>query len=383
MRIIHLVLGKANPDRMNGVNKLVYEMVSTQQRLGFDVQLWGITKETTHNYPERNFKTALFPMLANKLRVDKTLVQAIKKLPKVTTIHMHGSFIPEFYHIGKLLQKRNIPYVYTPHGALAPAALQRSAWKKNIYFRFFEKHLLANAAAMIATGKSVFDNVDTLLRLRRKVLIPNGQPLIERRTHMLSKDVMIFGFCGRIALEHKGLDLLLQGYQIFKAQGGKAMLHLIGDGAEMPKFKQLAEDLDVLKYLTLYGAKFGVEKFQLLSSFDVFVHTSRMEGFPAAVLEATATGLPVLISRHTNVWDYIDRFKCGLLIDPNTPKEIAKQMQAFEALYEAGKVEEMGQQGKRMIQKLFDWKVICHQLREEYQLATKQYNLTTPNLIPI
>ena len=121
MRIIHLILGKANPDRMNGVNKLVCEMVSTQHALGFDVRLWGITKSPIHNYPERNFRTELFQMTSNKLIIHTDIQKAIKALSPDTIFHLHGSFIPEFYHVGKLLTNRKIPFVYTH---MAPWHLQ-------------------------------------------------------------------------------------------------------------------------------------------------------------------------------------------------------------------------------------------------------------------
>ena len=60
MEIIHIVLGKANPDRLNGVNKVVYNMASEQVKAGKKVSVWGITKDIQHNYPERIFNTTLF-----------------------------------------------------------------------------------------------------------------------------------------------------------------------------------------------------------------------------------------------------------------------------------------------------------------------------------
>lgn len=60
MEIIHLILGKANPDRMNGVNKVVFQLASQQAAAGRKVAVWGITKDTTHNYGARNFETQLF-----------------------------------------------------------------------------------------------------------------------------------------------------------------------------------------------------------------------------------------------------------------------------------------------------------------------------------
>jgi glycosyltransferase involved in cell wall biosynthesis len=372
MKIIHLVLGKANPERMNGVNKVVFEMVSTQHSLGFDVQLWGICKKPVHDYVQRNFRTKLFQMTTNKLIIHSDIQKAIKALSSETVIHIHGSFIPEFYHIGKLLTQQNIPFVYTSHGALAPAALQRRAWKKKIYFRLFESMLLRETACLIALGQSVYNNVNILFPVSRKVLIHNGQALKERYKVTRQERRLVFGFCGRIALEHKGLDLLLQGFKIFKDKGGNAAIHFIGNGKEMPKLKIIAKNLGVLNDLKFYGVQFNTSKFRLLSSFDVFVHTSRMEGFPSAVLEAAAIGLPLLISKHTNIWDYVDKYDCGLLCHPNTPENIAEQMLAFEKLYNANQITQMGENARKMVAELFDWKVICMQLYDEYMFATKQ-----------
>ena len=60
MDIIHIVLGKANPDRMNGVNKVVHQLATKQAASNRSVQVWGITEDLSHNYAERNFKTQLF-----------------------------------------------------------------------------------------------------------------------------------------------------------------------------------------------------------------------------------------------------------------------------------------------------------------------------------
>jgi len=60
MEIIHIVLGKANPDRMNGVNKVVYQLATKQVEFGENVSVWGIAKDKDTNYGERNFETRLF-----------------------------------------------------------------------------------------------------------------------------------------------------------------------------------------------------------------------------------------------------------------------------------------------------------------------------------
>ena len=105
MKIIHLVLGKANPERMNGVNKVAHNLATTQTDLGYDVTLWGITESLVHNYPPRNYKTDLFQAIDSRFKVHESIVEAIEKLPKDTIFHIHGSFIKEFYIVSKLLKK--------------------------------------------------------------------------------------------------------------------------------------------------------------------------------------------------------------------------------------------------------------------------------------
>ena len=371
MQIIHLVLGKANPERMNGVNKLVCEMANTQSELGYDVSLWGITPNPVHDYPERHFKTVLFQSLSNKTTIHSSLKKEISKLSEKTVFHLHGSFIPEFYHIGKLLQKRDIPYLYTPHGALAPAALKRNSLKKNIYFKFFEKLLIEGAATVVATGKSVYDNLGNLVQNSSKKLIPNGQPLIDVESPVYNRnEKIIFSFCGRIALEHKGLDLLLTGFRKFLDKGGEAGLQIIGDGEELPVLKMQVAQLNLEEHIRFHGARFGNEKFQLLRKSHVFVHTSRMEGFPASVLEAAAIGLPCLVSTHTNMGDYIKSFDAGLVLEENTPVNIAYRMMELQILFENGLLEEKGNNAKQMIATEFDWKNICKLLITTYENAT-------------
>jgi hypothetical protein len=109
MKIIHSVLGKANPERMNGVNKVAHNLATTQTNLGYDVTVWGITHSLEENYPTRNYKTTLFQAIPSKINIHESIRNAIAKLSKDTVFHIHGSFIKEFAHIAKLLTKYNIP----------------------------------------------------------------------------------------------------------------------------------------------------------------------------------------------------------------------------------------------------------------------------------
>ena len=104
MEIIHIVLGKANPDRLNGVNKVVYNMATEQTKAGKKVEVWGITDNLEHNYPDRNFKTKLFKASKFPFFIDHKLKTAILH-HKNGVFHMHGGWIPVFSSLAKFFKK--------------------------------------------------------------------------------------------------------------------------------------------------------------------------------------------------------------------------------------------------------------------------------------
>ena len=368
MKIIHLVLGKGNPNRMNGVNKVAYQLATTQTEMGHDVTLWGIANDLELNYPDRNFKTVLFQQMKNKLKLDSNLRQAIEALSKDSIVHIHGSFIPEFFHVSKLLSSLDVPYVYTPHGALTEGAMVKNNFAKKMYFQLFESTLIKNAKAMQLLGIQEMEYTNNLINSNNKVLIPNGQDLsvIPSLDQVNNKEI-VFGFCGRLATFHKGLDLLFEGFKMYLDNGKKGTLELIGDSDEREMLENLCQKLGITDQVVFHGKKFGEEKYELIGGFDVFMHTSRMEGFPTAVLEAAAMGKVCITSEATNINDYLRKFNAGLPMKINNKETIASTMAEALKLFDQDELEPIGKRAKEMVEKEFSWTNVSKQLIEVYE----------------
>ena len=367
MQIIHLVLGKANPERMNGINKVAYQLATTQTEMGHEVCLWGIANNLTQNYPSRNFKTKLFQQYKNKLKLDTKLEEAIQRLSSDSIVHIHGSFIPEFYQVSKLLNRKNIPYVYTPHGALTEGAMMKNTIAKKLYFQLFESTLIKKAKAMQLLGTQELKFTEQLIQTNNKHLIPNGQDLwsIPDFEKERGKNI-VFGFCGRIASFHKGLDLMIKAFHQFIKRRNKGTLELIGDGTDRPALEKLCRALEIDHLVTFHGAKFGTEKYKLIAGFDVFLHTSRMEGFPTAVLEAAAMKKVCITSEATNINDYFRKHYSGLPIQNNTIVNIANMMENADSLYQKDQLKDIGLRARRMVESQFNWIKISQQLISVY-----------------
>ncbi|MBK7967157.1 MAG: hypothetical protein IPK10_19045 [Bacteroidetes bacterium] len=130
MKVIHVVLGKANPNRMNGVNKVAHQLALSLYSFKVPVEIWGITRTPSNPVYARPFPTKLFRAQPIYRDLDPALILAISKESKGTIFHIHGAFIHDFYKLSRLLKEFNFEYVYTPHGAFNKIALEKSKWLK-------------------------------------------------------------------------------------------------------------------------------------------------------------------------------------------------------------------------------------------------------------
>ncbi len=367
-RIIHIILGKANPNRMNGVNKVVYQLANAQSEIGEVVEVWGITSnpDAKSCYP-RDFCLKLFKKQSIPFNIDSNLLKAISDVDKGAVFHLHGGFIPEMYTLSQFLNLNKKHFIFTPHGSYNLLALRKSYLLKKVYLYFFEKNLLEKAKYVHLIGQSEADSMIDLCLKTQHVLIPNGQILEQNDVGDYSDTLEInFGFMGRFMVHTKGLDLLLKGFHLYKNEhAGVGKLKLIGIGGEEDKVRRLVDKLELTDDVIFTGAKYGEEKKACLRKLTGFFHPSRNEGLPGAVLEASALGVPCVVSKATNLSNYITDYNAGFGLKNNCPEYIANAMVKLELRKKSGSLYFMANNAQRMIAKEFDWTIIAKRFSNE------------------
>jgi glycosyltransferase involved in cell wall biosynthesis len=368
-KIVHIILGKANPQRMNGVNKVVYELATNQANNNTSVEVWGMAKDTEHNYPERNFKTRLFQAFKNPFKVDLKMIEAMKN-EKNTIFHFHGGFIPVFSILAKKMNALNIPFVLTPHGAYNTIAMEKSKLRKKIYFALFEKHVVNNAAYIHSIGKSEVEGLSLIYPNTKSILIPYGFDTNIEMHYNPSNSKFIVGFCGRIDVYTKGLNELIEGFAMFRNNVANAELWMIGDGDERGDLEQLARDKGVEDSVIFYGSKYGNEKIDLLSKCHVYAAPSRNEGLPAAVLEAASIGIPCMVTEATNTGDSIREFDAGAVIAPTASGSVYDGLVLLhERMKDQKSREQLSDNSRRMINEVYNWKNVLSRFDALYHKA--------------
>jgi glycosyltransferase involved in cell wall biosynthesis len=141
----------------------------------------------------------------------------------------------------------------------------------------------------------------------------------------------------------KGHEYLLRGFaELVRGRYSNASLTLIGYGAEEPKLKALVEQLEVGDKVRFYGRAAHHEVPVLLRNHDIYVQPSirhpetlQEEGQPIAVLEAIATGMPVIVTDTGGMAETVrvgDHAGLALIVRDRDPSAIAEAL--FAAIHQ-------------------------------------------------
>ncbi|OON67224.1 glycosyltransferase family 4 protein [Hymenobacter sp. CRA2] len=370
MKVIHLILGKANPERMNGVNKVVHALATEQSRAGWDVEVWGITRDVAENYPPREFRTRLFAAGRNPFRLPGALTHALHDAARPAVVHLHGGFIPTYYAAARQLRTLGLPYIVTPHGSYGPQALRKNQLAKRVYLRLCEQYVLRHAARVHCLGQSEVQGLQALNPALPTSLLPYGFELPAAGPPPVPTPGQVFrvGFCGRLDESHKGLSCLIAGFGEFARRQPGAELWIIGDGPDRERVERwaAAAPAGTIKVL---GSRFGEEKFDLLRQLDAFAHTSHYEGLPVSILEAAALGIPCVVTEATNMGPYIRRFECGQVLAEAQPGQFAAGLQRCFEQWKSTPRPQLRQRCRDMVSTAFAWPTLLHDYQRMYQQA--------------
>ena len=127
-------------------------------------------------------------------------------------------------------------------------------------------------------------------------------------------------------IPRKRIETILYALSRIKTLDG-IELSVIGDGPEEQFLKELTLDLDLAGCVEFLGPISHAKVPGHLQYSDGFILSSTSEGRPNALLEAMASGVPVIASNIAGVRELIEDGKTGLLFDVDHPEQLAKQLE--------------------------------------------------------
>ncbi len=172
---------------------------------------------------------------------------------------------------------------------------------------------LAPAAKLLVLGEGSSNGVDVErfspgpTDVREKFDIPHEAPVV--------------GFVGRFTRD-KGLPELMEAFDLILLAEPSTHLLLVGwfDAADDALDAGLCDR--ILSHPRIHCTGFVADTAQYYRAMDVMVLPTWREGFPNAILEAAATGIPVVTTECTGARDAVVAEVTGLLVPPGYPEAI-------------------------------------------------------------
>ncbi|GAB4135333.1 glycosyltransferase [Thermopirellula anaerolimosa] len=315
----------------NGVTHAVQNLATAQNDVpGCRAGLW-ITSRDVGTLPPLNFPV-FTPGDSAGIRAPDRLPDTFRRPDLVV---FHSTFVPLHATAAAHLRELGVPYLLCPHGGMAAEALRQKSWKKRLGRLWFFDRLVRGAAAIQYLSHGEWENSGDWGR--PVIIAGNGvhPPTDDAIATPGRRSGRRFLFLGRLHIAHKGLDILLEACRKVKEpllrRGVEVVIVGPDVGGSRRRIEERIRELDLGALVHVRDAAVGDEKRAWFQSADLFLHPSRTEGHPTAVLEAMSFGLPVLVTPGTNVADEVVTEGAGWETSCD-PSELARDLRILAEL---------------------------------------------------
>lgn len=314
-------------------------------RLGEELRTAGVP---VHILDERRHS---FPRLLQKARAYMR-----EKPPQVIHSHRYKENILAFWARAAGGGTRLVATLHglpeSPSGRPRPAARLTAKLNNHLLARHFDRVV----GVSLDIGNHFVNHLE--FAPQRVSVIHNGIELPEPPVRGLSRTVVV-GSAGRL-FPVKDFPLMVEIARVAAEWRAPLRFELAGEGPEHSGVKELIAASGLGGSFRLHGHLPDVVKFY--RRLDIYLNTSQHEGIPMSILEAMASGLPVVAPRVGGIGEIIEDGFEGFLVNGRNPKVFAERCLM---LGDVDLRRRMGQAARQKVERLFSAK---HMARQYHQL---------------
>lgn len=160
----------------------------------------------------------------------------------------------------------------------------------------------------------------------------------------------------------KSIDTLIVAVRRLHERGNPVQVDVVGEGPERARLVAHAKTLGVLEHVNFLGFVPEDALIRLYQESHIFVFPSVKEGFGLVVLEAMASGLPVVASDIPPLRDILS--DVGALVPPRNPVAIADTVDYL--LGNPKRLLEMSRKGRKRVEEQYTWDRVVSKLETLY-----------------
>lgn len=362
---------------MNTIKRRVLQIITLGEIGGAQTHLLDIIKNLKDCF---DFHVAVGEpgYLAESLRNDEITIHRIPSLQRDISFINDFEAYRDIYRLIRSIQpnlvcthsskagfigrraayKLGIPAVFTAHGWAFTDGVDNK--RQRLYLG------LEKIAARWCNRIICVSEYDRQLALKcgvapdnKLVTIHNGIPPIASPYGKKESHPLIITMVARFS-EQKDHALLLNAVKDIDIKNLK--VQLIGDGPQLPNMKSLTESLNIGDRVQFLGNRKDVP--DLLAQADIFVLTSKWEGFPITILEAMRAGLPVICSDVGGCREAVEDGENGFLVPRGDGVVLANRLK--QLIEDKDLRYKMGQKGRMRFEQYFTVEKMAEKTKRIY-----------------
>ena len=226
-----------------------------------------------------------------RIKTSQLIDTYVEKFGIPDLLHAHG-VLWGGVSAREISSKLDIPFVTTAHSTDFSRGRIES-WQVQ-----FVEETLQNANSVIAVGPALADELVSYAEGRDILVVPNVVDTDLFTLPPKSRSLVPFRFLLIAQLRpKKGVDILLRAFARAFSGQKNIRLEIGGDGGQKNELEQLAASLGIAEQVQFLGSLSRTEVRNAMWRANTFVLSSYVETFGVVVIEAMATGLPVVATR--------------------------------------------------------------------------------------
>ena len=283
---------------------------------------------------------------------------------------MHIYFGNTGVHLLPLIRRWDRPSVVSFHGMDVQNRPKEKGYEQRL------RELLRLVQLVLVRSRSIAERLQELgcdskkIRLNRTGIPLDGFPLVEHPFLEEGKWSLVQA-CRLVP--KKGLFTTLEAFALFRQTFPSAHLTIAGDGPLQESVKDKIRQLKIERSVTMAGFVDQSELRSLFGAAHIFLHPSHttedgnQEGIPNSMLEAMATGLPVVATRHGGIPEAVEDGRQGYLVAEKDTSGLAAALVKLAA--DRVRWRQFGRAAAEKVSETFEQSQQVRQLEEVYREA--------------
>lgn len=377
------------PDRGGGIELHTYNLARALSELGSDVHYVtdttsearfnsNVTVYNTHT-PRMRFQAGfgewvMSHIIGGMFSFKTALSTLFQKRSDFDVVHVHGNLS------GLLVSMVNepTPLVFTTHNPTPWMCTYESPYEQKFReaaYRLVDLNTIKRTDHVIAVNQRLKDEIVSKWSIppSKVTVVPNGvdtrafSPSNRKAGDVRAKyriEGMFCLFVGQLRAR-KGVDFLLRAFDEINDSNMKCVV--VGDGPERNRLEKLVNDLGLRSRVLFTGAVPFGDLTDLYAEAEFFVLPTVAEGSPLVVLEALASGLPVVSTKVSGIPEVVDNEQNGFIVPPRDVRALAERMELL--IRDADLRAKMSQNARKSTVENFGWNVVAERTLSVYRKA--------------